>query len=74
MGLMFVAAGAIFFIFHTAGLFLFIFGRGIITLLANGAFEGYDISHRLSFRPKLNLKFCRAGDGTRTRDQQLGRL
>jgi hypothetical protein len=52
MGLMFVAAGAIFFIFHATGLFLLILGRRIISLLANGAFEGYDISHRLSFRPK----------------------
>ena len=46
---MFVAAGAILFIFNTIGLFLFVLRGRIISLLANGAFEGNDISHRVSF-------------------------
>lgn len=49
MDCVFVAAGAIFFIFNTIGLFFLVLRGWIITLLANGAFEGNDVSHRISF-------------------------
>ena len=42
---MFIAAGAIFFILDTICLFLFVFRSRIVSLLANGAFEGNNISH-----------------------------
>ena len=51
MDLVLVAAWAILFVFHTTGLFLFILGRRVVSLLANGAFEGNNVSHCLSFRP-----------------------
>jgi hypothetical protein len=49
MDCVFIAAGAIFFIFDAIGLFFLILRRRVITLLANGAFEGNNVSHRISF-------------------------
>jgi hypothetical protein len=42
---MFCAEAAVLFIFNSPRLLLFVFGRRIISMFANGTFQGNDVSH-----------------------------